>query len=648
MQTQERHQESNGCRRPATSGSAPSALLPAALVLVHACAQAQQPSLVDLSIEELAQIPITSVSRRSEPLATAPSAIQILTGEEIRRSGASRLVEALRLTPNLQVAQLNSNDWSITARGFSGQPTFVGSLANKLLVMIDGRTLYTPVFGGIFWDAQNILLEDIDRIESVSGPGTTLWGVNAVNGVINVIRKRASDTQGWYASATRGARLEDYSLRYGGTVGESGHYRIYGQQLGRDALYTDGRDEWLVQQGGFRVDFDARANHLVTLQGDFYSGHEGIDIRHGLRGQNVMAIWQRRYAQDAEMRLSAYFDHRWRSLDPIDVESSNWDIDFQHSFPAHGKINVVWGSNFRMHEDETSNPNGVRFDPASRRLSNANVFVQGEIAMHEGVALTLGAKVGKNDFSGFEFQPSVRMAWTPAPQHTLWWAISRAVRTPSRLDSDIIADAGLEGNPDFKSEKVFAYELGYRARPTPNATLSVSTFHNEYREIRSLDLTDTPPTLRVANGFDASSWGMELFGMVAVTPRWRLRSFYTFLNIDFTARHPGVAPGAESFEARDPRHQIGLHSMLDLPKHLQLDVFMRRIGSLPASTLPAQPGAAPSSAGVDSYISVDARLGWQKKNVEIALIGQNLNGGHVEVEPQKIPRSVFLRTRLWF
>lgn len=632
------HPVRTGCRARTTLRAAF-----ATLFLTHACAWAQSPPLADLSIEELTQIPITSVSRRPEPLATAPSAIQIVTAEEIRRSGATRLAEALRLAPNLQVAQLSSNDWSVTARGFSGQPTFAGSLANKLLVMIDGRAIYTPVFGGVFWDVHNVLLEDIDRIESVSGPGATLWGVNAVNGVINVIRKPASETQGWYASATAGARLEDYSLRYGGAVGEHGHYRVYGQRLDRDALDVDGSDEWLVHQGGFRVDLDAYGGDAVTLQGDFYDGREGMATERDMNGQNVMAVWQRRYARDSEMRLAAYFDRRWRDIEVLEFETRSWDIDFQHGFPAGEAVDIVWGSNYRVHRDKTGDPNGVRFEPASQRLTSANVFLQGEIAMDERLALTLGAKLGDNDLSDFEFQPSIRMAWTPTPRQTLWSAISRAVRAPSRLDVGVVADAGLEGNPGFRSEKVFAYELGYRAQPTPASTLSVAAFHNEYRDVRSLDLADdAPPELRIGNGFDASSWGLEISGMVAVTPRWRLRGFYTYFDADFTARHPGIAPGAEYFEARDPRHQIGLHSMLDLPRYLQFDVFMQYISSLPAGGLSQPP------TEVDAYVSVDARLGWQEKNLEIALIGQNLNCSHVEIEPQEIPRSVFLRTRLWF
>jgi iron complex outermembrane receptor protein len=599
--------------------------------------------LADLSIEELAQVPITSVSRRPEPLATAPSAIQVVSGEEIRRSGASLLPEALRLAPNLQVAQINSNDWSITARGFSGSPTIAGSLANKLLVMIDGRAIYSPVFGGVFWDVNNVLLDDIDRIEVVSGPGSPLWGVNAVNGVINVIRRHAAETQGLYGNASIGNRVRDYSLRHGGTFGKHGHFRVSGQHMARDALYGDGRDEWRMNQLSFRLDLDASERDALVLQGDFYDGEEGRGARHGMDGQNLMAVWQRHYDRDRGLRLAGYLDRRWRNLDSVDFETETFDLDLQHSLAAGDRVDLVWGANYRVSRDSLSNPVAVEFDPSRRQLQTANGFLQGTFALRpERLSLTLGAKFGDNEFSGFELQPGVRLAWTPHGSHLLWSAVSRAVRTPSRLDVDLVDTEGLFGNPGFLAEKAIAYELGYRMQAGPRASLSLALYYNEYSDLRSINADPgPPPVLRIANDFEARSRGVELFGMIALGERWRLRAFYTYFDAEFSPGNAQVIAGAETIEAVDPRHQFALHSMVDLSDRLQFDLFARRTSARP-------PPLLLDGEAVPAHTSVDARLAWQNANREIALIGQRLNGGAVEFDRQEIPRSVFLRTRFWF
>ena len=601
-----------------------------------ASAAARASALADLSIEELTQISITSVSRRPEPLATAPSAIQLVTGEEIRRSTATLLPEALRLASNLQVARLSSNDWAITARGFSGASTPAGSLSNKLQVMIDGRAIYSPVFGGVFWDVNNVLLEDVERIESVSGPGATLWGANAVNGVIHVIRKHAADTQGWYGSVTGGAEIEDYALRYGGRIGERTYFRVYGQRLAREALSATDRDEWTTRQGGFRIDYSASAADTVTLQGDFYNSTEGLrDLQRSMQGQNLLGAWRRRYAEQSELLVTAYVDRRSSDRVEIDFELDTYDVDVQHSFPVGDTARIVWGGNYRLMRDETR-PGTAAFVPSERTMHNINVFAQGEFALiPERLAMTVGAKAGDNEFSGFETQPSVRLAWTPSLRHMLWTAVSRAVRTPSRFDVDLQAQEGLEGNPDFRAERVIAYEVGYRTRPTRGSTLSFSTFYNDYRDVRSLNINpDPPPELHFDNDFKAKSWGLEVFGMLALTEQWRLRGFYTYFDSRFTAQDALVVPNAEAFEATDPRHQISLHSMMDLPYDLQLDLIARRVTSL--------------SGQIPSYNALDARLAWRKEHWEVALMGQNLNGGQREFGNLEIPRSVFAKLSFWY
>jgi iron complex outermembrane receptor protein len=613
------------------------------LLVVCTEAPARVADLVDLSIEELTQVPITSVSRRPEPLATAASAIQIITGEEVRRSGASVLPEALRLAPNLQVKQITSNDWSVTSRGFISLRTEAGTLSNKLLVMIDGQAIYTPVFGGVYWESHNILLDDIDRIEVVSGPGGTLWGANAVNGVINIIRRSASHTQGWYGNLTTGALLDDYSLRYGGRIGDRGHFRVYGQQLKRYAIVADGSDEWQTHQGGFRVDLDLSSRDRLTVQGDMQSGEEGRETEFGINSRNLMAIWEHQQSEDSQWRLATYVNGRWRALSSVDLKEDVFDIDLQHRFRTSAATNIVWGASYRSYEDQTTpRSEEVRFIPDSRRLLTSNAFVQGEIiAIPDRLMLTLGTKFSDSEYSGFEIQPSVRLAWRATESGTLWSAISRAVRTPTRLDRDFLTE-GLAGNPGFDSEKVIAYEAGYRWQPSPRASLSIAAYYNRYQDLRSFSAnSDPPPALILGNDFEVDSWGAELFGMFAITERWRLRAFYSHLDAHFEATSPAAVSDPVSAENRDSSYVLGLHSMMDLGRGFQLDIFMRRIGATGANDIPPDPG-------VPAHNNLDARLAWQNRNWEVALIGQNLNGAQIEINPEAIPRYVFLRTRFWY
>ncbi len=615
------------------------------LALLALCteAPARVAELIDLSIEELTQVPITSVSRRPEPLATAASAIQIITGEEVRRSGASLLPEALRLAPNLQVKQITSNDWAVTSRGLISLRTEAGTLANKLLVMIDGRPVYTPVFGGVFWDNHNVLLDDIDRIEVVSGPGGTLWGANAVNGVINIIRRPASQTQGWYGNVTVGALLEDFSLRYGGKLGELGHFRVYGQQLQRDALASDGSDEWTLHQGGFRMDLNPTARDQLTLQGDIYSGDEGLDPELGLNGHNLMAIWSHDQSEDSHWRLTTYTDRRWRALPSFDLKEEIFEIELQHRYRTGASTNIVWGANYRSHADWSTSRTGAPFLlPEHRRLDSINAFVQGEFVLRpDRLLLTAGTKLSEAEFGGFGFQPSVRLAWRLAENATLWSAVSRAIRFPTRLDRDLATDE-IRGDPDFHNESVLAYEIGYRCQPTPRVSLSIATHYERYRGLRSINVnSDPPPQLIYVNGLDVNSWGAELFGMFAVTDRWRLRAFYSYLDSDFEATSPAVTGNLDIAGDRDSRYVLGLHSMMDLGGGFQFDIFMRRVGSIGPGPLLGEPGVA-------AHNNVDLRLAWQNRNWEVALISQNVNGAQAEFGPQEIPRYVFLRTRFWY
>ncbi len=430
-------------------------------------------------MEELSNVEVTSVSRHPEKLSEAPSAIQVITAEDIRRSGATSIPEALRLADNLDVAQMNSHDWAISARGFNT------ALANKLLVLIDGRTVYTPLFSGVFWNAQDYLLHDIERIEVISGPGGALWGANAVNGVINIITKNAKDTQGSYAEAGGGTQLQDFAgVRYGGRLAPNVSFRVYAKYFDRgNDVFSDSSpssDAWRMQQGGFRVDAEASPQSNFTLQGDVYGSDVNVatgGLGHA-SGSNVLGRWSRTFAEGSDMSLQLYYD-RTHLADPISNpfgtakvlvdDLDTYDLDFQRRFRAGDRQSIVWGFGYRFTHDEVDEASNLAFLPARLDRNLYSTFIQDQITLRKDLALTVGTKVEHNDYTGFEVEPNIRMQWNVADSEFLWGAVSRAVRTPSRVDRDVSEPAPafppvvLEGVSNFISEKVVAYELGYRA-----------------------------------------------------------------------------------------------------------------------------------------------------------------------------------------
>ncbi len=447
-------------------------------------------NFLQMSLEDLANIEITSVSRQPERIIDAPAAVTVITNEDIRRSGATSIPEALRLADNLTVAQKNSHDWAISARGFNTE------LGNKLLVMIDGRTIYSPLFSGVFWDRQDYLLEDIDRIEVISGPGGTLWGANAVNGVINIITKKAQDTQGTHLEAIGGSELRSATaLRYGGKLAENVSYRIYGKYFDRDdEAFGNGdnaHDGWHMSQGGFRVDAEASVANTFTVQGDIYGGRE--DVSTGGTGQvnggNILGRWTHRFSAGSDMSLQMYYDKTDFSvpqpgnvfmgipLTPAGVFKDTldtYDVDFQHRFILNDRNKIVWGLGYRSTHDAVDASPSLTFVPAHLDHDLYNGFIQDEIKLHDKLSLTLGTKLEHNDYTGWEAEPSVRLQWKVSQNQLLWSAVSRAVRMPSRIDRDVrfltVLPAPqnlLIGDSNFKSENVLAYELGYRAQLGP-------------------------------------------------------------------------------------------------------------------------------------------------------------------------------------
>jgi iron complex outermembrane receptor protein len=607
--------------------------LVAALAAWCAAAQAQtEPAriaaraLVDLSLEELTSIVVSSVSRRDEPLASAPSSIYVIGADDIRRSGATRIAEALRLAPNLQVARTGAEGYAITARGFNNP------LANKLLVLIDGRTVYTPLFSGVFWEVQDTMIEDIERIEVISGPGGTLWGANAVNGVVNVITKSAARTQGSVGAAGAGSDESLLALRHGGEF-DGGHYRIYAKGLRREnASRMDGtslRDGSDRLQAGFRTDWTSRGD-AYTVQGDLY----GIQSEQPqtLEGANLLARWQR-----GELRVQAYYDRTRRRAQELDT----LDLEAAHAIRL-GSHRILWGGGTRQHRDRIDNASlaGIALLPADRRLTVSNVFVHDEIALREDLAATLGLKLERNSYTGWEALPSARLGWSATRSDFLWAAWSRAVRTPARIDRELFLPGTppflLAGGPQFESETSDVYELGYRAQPASSLSFSATAFYHDHQDLRSIAPGAAGAT--VENDREGHTKGIEMWGAWRATARWRLSAGYTRLDTRLRVR-PGevdLQPAADI--GSDPDEWWNFRAALDLGEAWELDLMVRHYGAIANRDVPA-------------YTASDVRLGWRySRRVELSLLLLNLfDEGHMEWNPAaEMRRSVFLKAAVGF
>jgi iron complex outermembrane receptor protein len=572
--------------------------------------------LADLSLEDLANLEVTSVSRRPEPVSDAAASIFVITNGDIRRSGARTLPEALRLAPNLQVARVSAGTYAISARGFNN------SLGNKLLVLIDGRTVYTPLFSGVFWDMQDVVLEEVERIEVISGPGATLWGTNAVNGVINVITRAAKDTQGVLLAGGGGDRHLGATARLGGELGAGGHYRVYGKAFELENTsrengtpVPDGRRHGQV---GFRADWDLAASQF-TLQGDAYSGEtEDRPIAGPIEvaGMNLLTRWSRRLASGSSVRLRAYFDRSERE-DRVgfqgDVET--FDIDFQHQVVLD-RHHVLWGAGYRHASDDVPDsipfPLVIAFVPPSRDLSWENVFLQDDIELSRSVQLTAGIRLERNDYTGWESLPGVRLAWKPEESRLLWAAASRAVRAPARLDRDFTLTLPpfpvIRGGPNFVSEIVNVVELGWRAQPTSALSYSITAFHHDYDDLRS----GQPPPAFIENRISGPVKGVEAWASLEPASGWRLMGGLSILDKDLEVEPGSTDPTGPSALGNDPDHQWILRSSLDLPRRHEIDLMVRHVDSLPEPAVPA-------------YTAVDARWGWRPaRGVELSLTVYNL------------------------
>ena len=573
-------------------------------------------TLKKLTLDQLFDLEVTSVSQKPESLSRTAAAIHVVTQDDIRRMGALSIPEALRNIPGVEVARVNARDYAITARGFNG------TVANKLLVMIDGRSVYTPLYSGVFWDVQDAFMEDIEQIEVIRGPGGAIWGANAVNGVINVITKDAALTQGWTVAGGGGNAQRGFGgLRYGGTLGSSAHYRAYAKVFDRaSALRPDGQgagDEFQPSQGGVRVDWQRSATDKVTVQADAYNGlgHQPNADAVDMSGGNVLAQATRQFSANSELELRTYYDRTRRNIPATFGEAlDTYDASLRHRFaPARGH-DVVWGVEYRWSRDDVRNSPSLAFLPARLDRQLATVFVQDELGFADDrLHLIVGSKLEHNDYTGFEYLPSGRLAWIPSASHTVWAAASRAVRTPSRIDRDFFVPAAppylLAGGPGFESEVLRAFELGYKARLADALTGSVATFYNLYDKLRSIELGSP---LVLANGLEGRTYGIETELTYQASGRWRLNAGHTYLHMDLDAAPGSTDPTAHQQEGDSPRHQAFARSSLTLPRDVAVDVTVRYVGALTNQKVPA-------------YTTADARLAWQSTSaIELAVVGQNL------------------------
>ncbi|MCU1239868.1 MAG: ligand-gated TonB-dependent outer rane channel [Candidatus Acidoferrum typicum] len=642
----------------------------AVLLAANLGAQSHQsvPDVTTLSMEDLMNMQVTSVSKRTQKVADAAAAVFVITQEDIRRSGATSIPEALRLVPGLEVARIDENKWAIASRGFNGR------FDNKLLVLIDGRSVYTPLFSGVYWNVQDVMLEDIDRIEVIRGPGATLWGANAVNGVINIISKKAKDTQSGVVTAGAGSEERGSGgVRYGSKIGDTS-YRAYGKYFNwGPSLYPTGmtaHDGWDAMRGGFRADWTPAGANSLTLQGDIYHSKYGETLtvpslnapysstfpnNGNYSGGNILGRWNHS-SEGSSMSLQMYYDNTTIADNSLFVDHQNiFDMDFQHGFHVGDSQQFVWGLGYRSIRDRNDSSFSVSLQPNQVTLNHFSAFVQDEISLvNNRLRLTFGSKFEHNDFTGFEVQPNARLLWTLTPNQSVWTAVSRAVRTPAlteeglRLNSAVIPPATptnptpfpavvtVFGSHQFQSEDLLAYELGYRVQVTSSLSADIATFYNRYSNLRTAEPgapfiegspapTDIVIPFVASNKMSGGTYGAELFADWRVAPKWRLVGSYSYLQMNIQKNSDSLDPTPDNPNGSSPRHQWYLRSSIDLPKHFEHDTTLRFVDHLPSLSIP-------------SYYSLDAHLGWRPvPRVEFSIGGQNLlDNQHLEFIPDFI------------
>lgn len=616
--------------------------------------------LFNLDIEQLGEVDVvvpefnlevTSVTKSESTVGKSPAAIFVITPEMIRRSGAKTIPEVLRMAPGMNVARITHNTWAVSSRGFNDQ------FSNKLLVLIDGRSVYTPFFAGVHWDQQDVVLEDVARIEVIRGPGSSLWGANAVNGVVNIITKTAEETQGLLISSGGGSEDKAINtMRYGDKISDNAWFRVYGKQFERDTGFLVGGadDDWRQQRAGFRLDWlpGGTDTDRVTVQGDVYDGVTGnADQTAGspgfgtvlspsdtfIRGQNVLARWTHRFSSESSFNVQSYYDSFTRNGTDLKQTVDTFDVELTHRFPIGPRHDLTWGMQYRLIQDDLGFPlpELFRLDPDHRTIHLYSAFIQDRMTLIEDTLyLTTGSKFSTNTYTGFEYQPTGRLLWAIDNKRAAWVSVSRAVRTPNRVENDIELTFArfnrngvpsrvvLFGNRGVESENLTAYEVGFRAHPTKQFSWDLATFYNQYDDL--IVLPNRSPFFDsgqlifpavVANGMDGATYGVELSGTYEINENWRIRAWYSHLQIHL---HKNFADNgrAEAPEGTSPQNQAYLMSSWNLGRDFEFDLMGRYVDRLPAVETAA-------------YIAMDARFGWRPNDRwEFSLIGRNLLHRH--------------------
>jgi iron complex outermembrane receptor protein len=574
--------------------------------------------LADFSLEQLANLKVTTVSRREEPLLDAPASVFVITSEDIRRSGATDIGQALRLAPNLMAIQGDANQYVVSARGG------LAGLANKMLVLVDGRTIYSPLFSGVFWDQQDLMLENIERIEVISGPGSTLWGTNAVNGVISIITKKATDTRGALASAYGGDKSSGVAVRAGAPL-SNGAYRLYAKYDRREALElpggADARDASDNARAGFRADWK-RPWSESSLQGDIYTANIGnFGGPRDAKGGNLLGRWHHSFDSGSELTVRGYYDRNQRTQQgSLDETRDTYDLEVMHTLRSLGAHEVNWGAEYRMARDRTRDQPAIAFVPRDRDLGYISLFAQDEIALTPALRATAGVRAEHNPYSGLEWLPDLRLAWDVARNHLVWGSVTRTVRSPSRIDRDVVVPGAppyvLANNDTFESERADVVQVGYRARVAPGATISLAAFHHEFRDLRSVGPGEG--ALVISNGAKGRITGVEGWGDWRVTRDWRLVGGFTLMHTH-TALEPGQANLTDPPLGNNPDRTALLRSLWNITDRHELDLAWRYMGPL-------------SEPHVAGYAVVDARLGWRvSRTLDLSLVVNNaFDKEHVE------------------
>ena len=610
-------------------------------------------------------IEVTSVSKKEQKLSQAAAAVFVISQEDIRRSGATNIPDLLRMVPGIHVAQLDANIWAISIRGFTDR------YGDKVLVLIDGRSVYTPLTSGVNWDQQDVPLEDIDRIEVIRGPGGTVWGANAVNGVINIITKSAKATQGGLASASGGSQeFAQGLLQYGGTIGQKGAYRIFGSyaNVGNSPSPSGETvaDGWHKAHTGFRSDWDLSPRDTMTVQGDLFQSREGQTIDTLFSGElpreaiiqdtitvgagDILGRWSHTLANGSDTTLQFYYDGYHRIDRGLNETRNTWDVDFQHHLTIGSRQEIVWGLGYRTTSDNTTAGYAVEYDPPQFRDNLFSAFVQDDIRLTNSLSLILGSKFEHNSYTGFEYEPSAQLVWNLNDRQAFWASASRAIRQPSRADFNLDvyvasfpAGTGtgvveLLGNTQRKAERLHDFELGYRAQISKQLSLDVAAFSSYYYGLQTQEplpaiydtagIAGAEPSLQLVTPFlfddraHAHNYGAEVFASWSVTPHWQISPGYSYLQMHVAGDPTSQYPSAGEIAHESPKHQFQFHSLLNLTHRVEWDTALYHVGQL----VDGGNGATPS------YLRVDTRLGWRiGESLEFSIAGQNLQSpAHTE------------------